>query len=202
MIRENQLKCNLIRQKNSTKTLFDSFMTSFKPKKTKCPSCGRTGDCNSFAKYNRYVVDFIKGKPVSSTIEIVRVKCSCGCTHAILPDPIIPYDSYSLFFILRVLTEYAMKRYTVSNLCDRFGISPSTLYRWKDLYKKHRLEWQGLLKTLEQTFFASLVELAFLAPYSSYALSFLQKTGMSFLQSHKNPTHLPRSKSPPDFNCL
>ena len=197
MIRENQLFCKLIRLKSSTKTLFDSFMVSFKPRNETCPVCGRTGACARFGSYNRYAVDFIKARPVESTLTITRVQCSCGSTHAILPDPIIPYNSYSLLFILRVLAEYSLELRNVDDLCERFGIVPSTLYRWKDLYINHRREWQGLLKTLEQSLTDSITELVFLDPYSSFASSFFLKTGISFMQSHRNPAYSPRSKPPP-----
>lgn len=198
MIRKFQLKCNLIHVKSSTKSLFELFMKSFRPEREICPFCGRTGDCSVFAYYDRYVIDFIKGKPVTSSIMISRVRCSCGHTHAILPDPIIPYDSYSLFFILRVLMEYSLRIRTVSELCDRFCITLTTLYRWKKLYREHRLEWQGLLKTIEQSMLASIKELICIDPYCDLAESFFRKTGLSFLQSHRNPSYCKRSSKSPD----
>ena len=192
MIRENHLFCNLIRIKSSTKSLFKVFMSSFKPVKERCPICKRTGDCTPFASYERYAVDIVSGKPFVSTLKITRVVCSCGCTHAILPDPIIPYASYSLLFILRALAEYALNLRTVSELCDRFGIVQSTLYRWKRIFEKHRREWLGLLSSLEQTILSSIKKLIVLKPYKDFAMSFFKKTGLSFLQSHRNPSHSPR----------
>lgn len=132
------------------------------------------------------------------TLRILRVKCSCcGHTHAILPDPIIPYDSYSLFFILRVLAEYFMRVRTVTAICDTFCITPMQLYRWKALYQKHRREWQGLLKTVEQDILSSLKDLVRTDPFSSFAQMFFRKTDLSFMQSHKNPTISSRSADPP-----
>lgn len=193
MIRKNPINCNLIRVNNSTKSLFDHFMSSFRPESETCPCCKRKGDCVVFASYQRYVIDYINDQVVTSSIEITRVRCSCGHTHAILPDPIIPYDSYSLFFILRVLREHARHHGTVLELCERFCITPSILYRWKHLYQSHRAEWQGLLKTLEQSFLSSLDELMTIDPFSGIAIAFFRKTGLSFMQSHKNPTCSHRS---------
>ncbi|MFQ7288271.1 MAG: DUF6431 domain-containing protein [Lacrimispora saccharolytica] len=51
-------------------------------------------------------MDFIHGKPVTQEITVLRLVCvSCGHTHAVLPDMIIPYSGYGLFFILLVLCQ-------------------------------------------------------------------------------------------------
>lgn len=196
MIRKNLLNCNLIRIKSSTKTLFDCCMNSFKIHKEECMHCHRKGECRIHAYYDRFAIDFIDGHPVVHQLRILRVMCSCcGHTHAILPDPIIPYDSYSLFFILRVLAEYYIHSATINAICDRFCITPMQLYRWKALYHNHRREWQGLLKSVQQDLLSSLKELISLDPFSAFARDFFLKTSMTFMQSHKNPSPCPRSPS-------
>ena len=198
MIRKNLINCNLIRIKSSTKSLFDSCMDSFVLHEEECPHCHRKGDCHVHAYYHRFAVDFVKGQQIFHRLRILRVKCSCcGHTHAILSDPIIPYASYSLFFILRVLADYFRHAGSVIIICDRFGITPMQLYRWKALYQNHRREWQGLLRSIEQDLLSSLKELVCLNPFSSFAKKFFLKTSMTFMQSHKNPTSCPRSPSSP-----
>lgn len=172
-------------------------MDSFNPEKETCPLCKRTGDCHIHAYYYRFIIDFVSGVPVVDRIRITRVICSCGHTHAILPDPIIPYNSYTLLFILRILVEYHLKLKTVNRLCEDFMIPATTLYRWIRLCNEHRREWQGLLTSIEQDVLASLKNLLRKDPYSDFAIFFFQKTGMSFMQSHKNPTHSPRIATPP-----
>ena len=198
MIRKNLINCNLIRIKSSTKSLFDSCMKSFNIHEEECPLCCRKGECRIHAYYYRYAVDFIDGRPVVHRLRILRVIClCCGHTHAILPDPIIPYDSYSLFFILRVLADYSIHSGSITSICERFCITPMQLYRWKALYQDHRREWQGLLKSVEQDLLHSLKELVHLDPFSSFAGEFFKKTSISFMQSHKNPASSQRSTSPP-----
>ena len=175
-------------------------MRQFVPGREVCPSCGCKGSCRVHAYYNRFVVDFVTGKPVVSRIRITRVICSCGRTHAILPDPIIPYRSYSLFFILRVLTEYFLRLKTVADLCDDFLITPSMLYRWKKLFLEHRMEWLGLIPSMERTVRDSLKTLSVTDPFSRFASSFFQKTGLTFLQSHKNPAPLRRKQTAPPLD--
>lgn len=198
MIRKNLLNCNLIRIKSSTKDLLDSCMASFNIHAEECPYCHRRGDCRVHCYYDRFVIDFVGGEPVYHPLRILRVICTCcGHTHAIIPAPIIPYGTYSLFFILRVLTEYFMKIRSISSICDAFSISPPQLYRWVKLYREHRREWQGLLKSTTQDSLASIKELVSLSPFSDFSEVFLQKTTLSFMQSHKNPSHLQRNPSPP-----
>ncbi|MBO6308366.1 MAG: transposase [Oribacterium sp.] len=197
MIRKNWINFNLIRIKYSTKTLLDRYMTHFCPETEVCPSCHRKGDCHIHAYYDRFVIDYVDGSSVCSTIRVTRVICSCGHTHAVLPDPVIPYASYSLLFILRVLTAYYRRTATIALLCKKFSITPGMLYRWIRLYKEHRREWQGLLTTVEQDTLSSLLTLYQLDPFSDFAASFIQKTGMSFLQSHKNPASCQRRFLPP-----
>lgn len=168
-------------------------MASFRPEKETCPVCGRTGDCTSFASYDRYIVDFIGGKPSEAVVTVHRVKCSCGCSHAILPDPVIPYKTYSLFFILRVLFVYFRHMLSVPKICERFCISPSTLYRWLTLFREHRQLWLGVLNSLEQSCLDFLKSLVFTSPYSDFSRSFFLKTRLSFLQSHRDPTHSRRN---------
>ena len=197
MIRKNLINCKLIRIKSSSDSLFESCMRKFIPGREVCPSCGCKGSCHVHAYYDRFIVDFVKGRPVFSRIRITRVICTCGRTHAILPDPIIPYASYSLFFILRVLAEYFLHLKTVVCLCDTFLITPSMLYRWKKLFLEHRREWCGLLASLEQDIRKSLKALILKDPFSSFAASFFQRTELTFLQSHRNPAPLRRKVPAP-----
>ena len=144
-------------------------MDSFDIHAERCPICHRSSDCTIHAHYDRYVIDFIGGRPVCHMLKILRVICTCcGHTHAILPDPIIPYGSYSLFFILRVLAEYFLKTGSIAAICGIFSISPPQLYRWAKLYQQHRREWQGLLKSVAQDRLTSLKELVKLSPFMSF----------------------------------
>ena len=107
MIRKFSLFCKLIRIKTSSESLFSSFMKDYSLAMEECPCCHSQDNCIFHGFYERNLIDFIQGTTVYHKISVTRVKCqSCGHTHAILPDLIIPYGQYSLFFLLRVLTEY------------------------------------------------------------------------------------------------
>ena len=193
MIRKNSLFCKMIRIKTSTKFLFDSFMADFLPESEECPFCHSSGNCKIHAYYDRSIIDIVHGKPVYQQICVTRVICeSCGHTHAILPDSIIPYAQYSLFFILRVLGEYFSHRKTVVILCDTYGITVSMLYRWRDLFLKNRSVYLSILDQMNQKSLQFLKYLVLLPAYSAFSNSFFRLTGSSFLQSHASPTALYR----------
>ena len=101
-------------------------------------------NCIKHASYERSLVSFEKGRVVFPRQLVLRVICtSCQHTHAILPDVIIPYGSYSLSFNLHLMKEYYFHYLTVEKLCDRFCLSISTFYRLKHIYLSHRLLWLG-----------------------------------------------------------
>ncbi len=200
MIRKNLINSNLIGIKNSGKVLFREYMSSFCPEKEQCPYCNAKGKCTIFAYYHRYLIDFLGGHPDVTRIRVLRVMCSgCGTTHAILFDPIIPYEQHTLFFILNVLAEYHLHIKSIEQICSVFEISPSTFYRWKKLLELHRKEWAGTLKSIETTIIDSILELIRMDLFSDFAREFFSKTGLSFMQSHKNPSRCLRHTKSDDF---
>ena len=139
MIRKNSPFCKLIRIKTSSKFIFDSYMAVFQPELETCPVCGSCGNCHVHAYYDRSVIDFRNGRKVTDSLCVLRLICdSCHHTHALLPDILIPYASYSLMFILRVLAECFLGRSTMEHLCDRFSITPVQLHKWLKFWNKHK----------------------------------------------------------------
>lgn len=188
MIRKNALLCKIIRIKISSKSIFDSYMVLFQPHLETCPICGSTGNCHIHDYYDRSIIDFIAGRQEKSSLCILRVFCdSCQHAHAILPDVIIPYSTYSLFFVLRILAEYFAGLYTCEQLCERFGISANQLHRWIALWHSHKRQWLGLLNDASLSDHSFLKELVTSDSYSCFSMSFIHRLSLSFLQSHKNP---------------
>ncbi len=112
--------------------------------------------------------------------------CQCGHTHAILPDHIVPYSTYSLPFILRVLGEYFLGLRGVEQLCRRYAISASMLYQWKALFLEHKAVWLGVVRDLEITPAGFIRRLLALPRYSSdFGKPFWRKAARSFLQGRR-----------------
>ncbi len=189
MIRTYSLFCKIIHTKISSQSIFSSFMKDFNPALEVCPFCGSKHNCHPFAFYHRHLVDFIHGHISDSSIQIFRVQCSsCHHTHAILPDVIIPYASYSLFFILRVISEYFLHLLSVDALCQKFHISHSLLYKWLDTFYKNKALWLGALQNAEVTPISFILSLCRLSTFSSFSKQYFLLSDRSFLQSH---THSP-----------
>lgn len=93
-------------------------MDSYSHTLQECPSCHSAGNLIPHGSYKRNIIDFSRNKTTYRKISVKRLKCrSCGHTHAILPDLIVPYAQYSLFFLLRVLGEYFLRSKTISQIC-------------------------------------------------------------------------------------
>ena len=192
MIRKNTIDCKLIQLKIKKISGFDTYNNACDEvvlQDEVCPTCGCKGCCSPYGHYSRYLVDFRDGSPHYMQLRITRVMCDCGSTHAILPDPIVPYLQYSLFYILIVLAVYSCHLITVERICDIYHITAPDLYRWLKVYNDHRQEWQGLLKSTTSDIRRSLYELVHKEHYRSFAISFIQKTGLSLMQNHANPAN-------------
>lgn len=161
-------------------------MASFDPALDTCPSCHSKGNCVLHKTYRRYLIDYYHGKCVCHLIRVTVVRCSsCGAYHSILPDVIIPYQSYSLFFILHVLDYYFNHRDSIRGICERFGLQPPTIYRWKKLFLKHKRLWLGVLENHLQDADRFLSHIRTEQDFSQFSSDFIQRFVLSFLQSHK-----------------
>ncbi len=90
-----------------------------------CPKCRCAGNFTGHGRYTRTVVHRGRDEPVS----IRRVRCaSCRATHAVLPEGVVPYKSYSESFVLAVLAAWASGM-SNSEVRWSFGISESTRRR-------------------------------------------------------------------------
>ena len=164
-------------------------MAHFLPERERCPFCGAKGECRIFAHYERSVIEIIGGKVFYRQLRITRVICSCGHTHAILPDFLVPYDQYSLPFILQVLHIYLLRQMTVSRICEIYAISHSMLYRWISVFQTHKRWYLGALISSETTDVKFMEGLLDTEPLSSFLGEFLLRTLFSFLQTHANPAN-------------
>ena len=166
-------------------------MDAFQHETEYCPYCQSKGQMHIHAYYDRTIIDFIEGRPQKVHLCVCRLicdQCDPCSTHAVLPDPIIPYCRHSLFFILRVLAEHALHLRSVEKICEVYEISLRTFYRWQNLFNDHRSEWQGLLLSIQSSIKEAILDLVRKDPFSSFAAFFFLKTAISFLQSHSDPS--------------
>lgn len=183
MIRVNALLGKLISNTSSDFHLFSLYTSSFDYAKAVCPCCKSTGNLSYHASYKRYLISLKNGKRQDQLIQVPRAICSnCARTHAILPDVLIPYGSYSIRFILTVLYLYSMSRYSVGALCQRFCISASTLYAWKELFLSHS---NAFLSSLNKIISISKSAIITVITYPRLVPDFFLRFGFSYLQLRK-----------------
>ena len=188
MIRKNLLLCKIFRIKTSSKSLFDSYMAKFQPHLETCPLCGSTANCHIHDYYDRSLVDFRSEIRTRYSLCVMRIFCdSCEHAHAILPDVMIPYSSFSLLFILCLLGQYFADRFTVEQLCERYGISQNRFYQWLSLWRSHKQDWLGLLEDLSVSDLSFLRGILVSDRFSDFSMQFALRFSYSFLQSHSNP---------------
>lgn len=162
-------------------SLFNQAIEAFQADQAVCPFCHAKYACSEFASYSRHLITYEKKAVVCHDITIPRVLCnSCGHTHAILPDVLIPYGSYSLRFILIVLRRYFLKSTPIVELCETFCISVSTLYAWIRLFHSQKELWLGILKGTEGSS-PDFIRALFSGSFSPE--SFFRTFQLSFMQS-------------------
>lgn len=156
---------------------------------TNCPACRARGMYQPHGSYKRYVVDVYGEKITELRVSIPRVRCTCGHTHALLKDSLIPYSQYTLRFILTVLKVYFRHSRTILQICRDFGIAVPTLYRWKRIFLAHRELWLGLLRSRDSdpSYFLQFIDHQ--RHLSDFLHAFFLKAGTSFLQLHRNPAY-------------
>ena len=188
MIRLNSLDCKLKNRILPVKELFRQSLAQSPLFLMACPFCGAKGTCRKRGSYERSLVTFSNGAAEVVRLKIPRVQCTCGKSHALLPELIVPYLSYSLPMILLILSDYFKRRLTIRGICEKYLVSPPLIYRFKKLFLLHKKQWPGVLRDMELCA-PDFVERLQTDSYSRFRDAFLRLTAYSFLQSHKNPAN-------------
>ena len=162
-------------------------MAAYDPSGQPCPKCGTTGRLAPHGSYTRYLVTHDDGVVTTSLLEVKRFKCpSCRATHALLPDVLIPYGTYSLRFKLTVLLAYFERSMTVGAICSHFAIAISSLYTWLKQFGEHKELLLGVLLSLSTPAVEFIVD--WLPKAVDPLRRFIAMFGFSFLQNNRKTT--------------
>ena len=195
MIRLFTALCKSLLEVICDEELFKDATGRYRYHNETCPCCGAAGKISAYGSYSRNLVYHKGGKIIDSRVMPLRFKCkSCGATHALLPDIIIPYSPYNLVFVLTVLIAYFDRETTVVNICERFGIAVSTLYEWKKRIASHKDLMLGILISQKTPTLAFLRGLLGHGALSETLRTFFHKYGFSFMQNR--PASASRSRPP------
>ncbi len=92
-----------------------------------CPNCKAKSNFSFHATYSRNISFICDDKIYDFRIKVNRVICnSCGTTHALLPDFIVPYKSFSRGSILYVIKNSASS--SVLETAEKLNISFQLIY--------------------------------------------------------------------------
>ena len=183
MIRLYEAICKAYFNELTERQMFQKATDSFSHLKEACPKCGAKGKLSEHGDYGRYLVSFEEGEITVSLVSPDRFYCSsCGTSHALLPDIIIPYGRYSLLFVLAVLIAYFERAVTVANICEKFGIAVSTIYDWKERIALHKELMLGALINQKHGMHAYVLWLVGSGDLSGILRRFFRKYGFSFMQ--------------------
>lgn len=191
MIRLFSLFCKLNDIKFSDKKWFETALKYAPQAGQQCPYCCAKGCLRAFGHYNRYLVEWDGHRQITGILSVPRFICDfCGHTHAILPSCIVPYRSYSLRFLFVVLRSYFTRSCSVEQICGRYGITVSMLYRWLHLFLQQKELWLGVLENMAASpavFIDSMVGSLLRDFFLAFRFSFLESMhGMKLsLPSHQ-----------------
>ena len=195
MIRLFTALCKVYLEELSEKQKFLAATKEFRHLGGACPKCGAKGKLSKYGDYGRGLTSHEGGQIVDSNLRASRLYCSsCGSTHALLPDIVVPYSPYSLLFMLAALIAYYERATTVEKICWHFGIAVSTIYEWEDRIALHKGLMLGMLisgKKHEHSFILGLLGSGKL---SGVLRQFFRKYGFSFMQRRSAPAA--RSRPP------
>lgn len=97
----------------------------FQPTIFGCSSCGYAGRQHRHGGYFRNIIT----DNVSRRVKIFRVKCpSCGKTHAIIPDYIVPYFQHSYDLIKNCLAFKYLRNLSYSKIFKHFNKIRASLF--------------------------------------------------------------------------
>ena len=148
-----------------------------------CPKCKAVGKLSGHGDYGRWLTSYEDGNVICILIRPLRFLCeSCDATHALLPDIIVPYSPYSLLFMLAALIAYYERDSSVADVCARFDIAVSTIYKWQERIAEHKDLMLGVLISQKQRTHSYLLGLIDSPDLSNTLRRFYRKYGFSFMQ--------------------
>lgn len=126
--------------KGSIQDLYTIFLDSLNLFSLTCPHCRHRGNFVFNGTYLRYCISIGHGTITETAMALQRVKCKqCGHTHALLPNLMVPYHTYSYAFIIAVLASYYLEHKSIDEICHQYDISHPLLYTWKKRFQKHKV---------------------------------------------------------------
>ena len=117
----------------------DSIISSIDIDLVRSPSCVHSGNLEWTDKsYVRSVINTAEDNAMPRKIRIAVIYCRrCSRYHALIPWGLIPFTSFTYFFLIRALYSYYIRNSeNLMRTAEEFGIERSTLRRWKKRFEE------------------------------------------------------------------
>ena len=117
----------------------DSILSSIDIGLVRYPSCVHSGNLEWTDKsYVRSVINTAEDNAMPRKIRIAVIYCRrCSRYHALIPWGLIPFTSFTYFFLIRALYSYYIRNSeNLMRTAEEFGIERSTLRRWKKRFEE------------------------------------------------------------------
>lgn len=143
-------KCFHAIKNNDDYELYCSYTDHALMDRVSCPvsSCHAKGSFHNDGSYVRLFVCYTDSQVKRHHVTVPRQECnSCGHSHALLAPVIVPYSPFSFHFVISLLYEYITNKCrTVRELCQKYDISVSTLYRILHRFLDDRKRMLGMMQ--------------------------------------------------------
>jgi hypothetical protein len=99
----------------------------------RCPVCNAPISTEAFCSYQRNFTYIQDGTVTDSIITVDRLRCaSCGSTHALLPEAVVPYSPFSVCLVAHLIIDWLNHDYeSIEELAARYRVAINTFYRLK-----------------------------------------------------------------------
>ena len=160
-----RIRCEsrVLQKQPSLLEVTEESLNNYNPDSHPCQRCGKNiWGSRTSGSYSRYMSYINNGVRNDDIIKVSVAVCSqCGKSdqvgeaaegdyyHTVLPDTLLPFTAYTLQFVLHVLKEYTERTCTVVEVCAKWAIFVSTLYRWKKRYKEQYDAWANSLERID-----------------------------------------------------
>ena len=149
-----------IKEKNTENILYylkmyETILTINDYTSFKCPLCKKEHTLSFHKTYERNIIFHLFNYEIVAKIKLIVLECSY-CKeynkdiqhyHAVIPDYIFPYHTYSSNIIMNCLIEHYLNKLIIKEVIEQANISHQLYYKWLNEFNKYSLISSIILQT-------------------------------------------------------
>ena len=149
-----------IKEKNTENILYylkmyETILTINDYTSFKCPLCKKEHTLSFHKTYERNIIFHLFNYEIVAKIKLIVLECSY-CKeynkdiqhyHAVIPDYIFPYHTYSSNIIMNCLIEHYLNKLIIKEVIEQANISHQLYYKWLNEFNRYSLISSIILQT-------------------------------------------------------